>query len=651
MVSVANAQVAFALGEFWDVLLSVAVIIGGYLIFSPRFLGKYFFPKKASKHCKLSEENIKTKDLGQEDFIGAFESNVHCALSEDASVAQDSTSEVDTDFPPIFETDDLMSLWRSSPSGLDEAVAAQLDDGLADMASPSDWGMWSQDDPDKPDCDDLDEEFWSAPPPVSINPAADDEALDSAIATGDSELAGAALGVGAHRCGALWACEGLCRLRESGLPLSMPHAVELAQCFGGEARADLAADLWSQRHPVEPAEELKELQRPAVSRAAIPEPELYTAVLEVCARCMDFEAAAKVAARAGWRSPASPAGRRAMLALARWLARRQQSAQAWECYEEVRRQGHGADLTTHKAILTAVVRGTDMTQAAVVFEDLVASGLEPDEAAFSAMIGGYCAAGALPKAMQYLEHMRSGGITPTTTLFDMVITGCLCCDALTVLEQVLSGMKVDGVPPSSATVEALVRYHGRGGNVESAVAISEELPQRHNFELDGHAYGAVISVCLAGSRLDLALATVRLMISKGLTPSARCYESLILGCMRQGDIGQAVLLVDDAIGSSTEEVFHDPHAERSFTGNRPTRQLEPQLLEELLRFIGRKRQSARLGVPLMNRLEVAGVEVSEQLGASLHRAAELEGGTVTCFASAAMQHRRTEHENWRNLIR
>lgn len=255
MISVANTQVAFALGEFWDVLLSVAVIIGGYLIFSPRFLGRYFFPKKHGKYCQLSEDSIKTKDLGQEDFNGAFESNDHYARSEDASAAQDNISEVDADFPPIFETDDLMSLWRSSPSGLDEAVAAQLDDGLADMASPSVWGMWSQDDPDKPDCDDLDEESWSAPPPVSIDPAADDEALDSAIATGDSELAGAALGVGAHRCGALWACGGLRRLRDSGLPLSTPHAVELAQCFGGEARADLAADLWRQRHPVEAAEE------------------------------------------------------------------------------------------------------------------------------------------------------------------------------------------------------------------------------------------------------------------------------------------------------------------------------------------------------------------------------------------------------------
>lgn len=646
MISIAPIETVVALGGAWDVVLTVTVIVVGYMIFCPRFLGQYLNKQHRKRFVELPE--VGPEALDQQDEV--FELCDCNAISEDSLVTQKDQFEVEDDLPEVFETDDFMKLWRSSISGLDESVEAQLDEGFAetveahfdegfaDMTGPSCWGLLSKDDSDEQISDDLDDDFWSAPEPVSTDPTADNQALDIAIVSSDALLAGAALRVGARRCGALWACEGLQRLRAAELHISMLHAVELVQLFGGEARADLAADLWLQRHNG-PVERFK---------VAIPEPELYTAVLEVCARCMDFEVAAKVAARAGWCSPSSLSGRKAMLALARWLARRGESSHAWECYQEVRRQGHGPDLATHKAVLAATVRGTDMSHADVIFEDLVASGLDLDDVAFATMIGGYCAVGSLPKAMEYFERMRKYDITPTTSLLDTVIGGCLCCDALALLEQVLADMEADGVPLSSATVEALVRYHGRGGDVERAVAICEELPRRHGFEMDSNAYGALVSVCLAGSRLDLALVTVRRMVAEGFAPSARCYESIVLCCMQHGDVSQAVLFVDDALGCSTEAT--ESQIWQPARSDRPSRHLAPKLLEALLQLIGRKRQAGHLGLPLLTRLQVAGVELPEQLTESLLRAAKLEASCGDGRGGyPVLGHRRVEYQRWRNF--
>lgn len=547
--------------------------------------------------------------------------------------------ETEVEFSYDLETDDFLNLWRSSPAGLDDVVETLLDNDFANMAGPSCWGIWNQSS-DEQSGDALDDDFWVAPPPVSTDPAADNHALANAIAVGDAHAAGKALEVGGQRCGALWACEGLELLQSAGLALAMSHALAVVQLFGSEARADLAADFWLQWHEEALAN---------ACAVAVPEPELYAATLEVCARCMDFEAASRVASRVGWRSPSSFVGRRAMLALVRWLARRQEFSQAWSCYQDVRSQGHSADLATHKAVLSATVRGTNMSLAAEVFEDLLASGLDVDDVAFATMVGGYCVAGAFSEAMFYFDRMRKYDLKPTTALFDTMINGCLRCDAPAVLEQVFAEMKADGVQPSSVTVEALVRYHGRDGDVDRVLAICEELPRRHDFKLDSRAFGALISVCLAGSRLDLALLTVQKMVAQGFVPSARCYESLVLAALRQGDLDQAVQFVDDALGCSAISMPYETVA-RPRRRPGPLRRLEPRLLEEVLQLIGRKRQVVRLGVPLVTRLEAIGVDLSEQLTASLFRAAELEAISGAGHEHPVLHQRHKQYQCWRDLV-
>jgi len=612
MVSMVSIEAIVASGVFADIISTLVVLVAGYLLFCPSCFGRFFVrrevresagcqtqsqlplesPLHTDKLCKdegrMSGVASGTPKTSEDTLIQAYESTLadHSSMLE---FDEQATPEVeafrklevdDNDVHPKLEEDDYLNLFRNSPE-------AQQDEDLSEVGATSDcWSMW----------DDGPETSANEGAEVAVSVDAN-HSLETALASGSQKLASSALMAGARHCGSLWAHDGVGKLRSLGLELDAECAVELMHIFGGDHRADLAVDFWLEADDDFDEEELTA------------ETDLYGSVLEVCIRCSDFDSATRTAESTAWRVPDCAPGRHAMIALVRWLARRQNFRQAWECYQAVRSAGGDADLATHRAVLLASVRGNDMGQATIIFQDILASGLKADGACLSAMICGYCATGALDKAMTHFGMMKKLHIAPTASLFDAIINGCMWGNAPVVLEQVLVDMEADGVHPSNSTVAALVRHYGRGGDMDRAMAIFQDMPQRYGLQLDSRAYGALVSVCLTNDRLDLALDAATKMSSAGFVPSARTYESLISSCLKSGDLDHAVSLFDEALCLSTESSLV-----------RPAR-LEPRLLDDVLRLIGRRRQTVRLGAPFVERLVAAGVEVPE-IAASILRSAE-----------------------------
>jgi pentatricopeptide repeat protein len=640
MVAMVSIETIFASGVFADIMQTLVVLVAGYILFCPSCLGRYFVQRKRRDSADIQSQSLETplhteklcKDEGhtmsgvasgtpktcEDTLIQAYESTL--ADSSMLEFDEQTTPEVEIshkfevdeiEVHPKLEVDDYLTLWRNSP-------AAQQDEELerdsSELGAISDcWSMWD----DAHEANDIG--TGGADVAVSIDA---NHSLETALASGSQKLASAALMTGARHCGSLWAHDAVAQLRSLGLELDTASGVELVQIFGSEHRADLAVDFW-----LEADDDFDEDELTA-------ETDLYGAVLEVCVRCSDFDSATRTAESTAWRVPDCAPGRHAMLALVRWLARRQNFRQAWECYQAVRRAGGDPDLATHRAVLLASVRGNDMVQASAIFQDILSSGLQADGSCLSAMICGHCATGALDKAMTHFGMMKKLHITPTASLFDAIINGCMWGNAPVILEQVLVDMEADGVHPSNSTVAALVRHYGRGGDVDRALAVFQDMPDRYGLQLDSRAYGALISVCLANDRADLALDAAKKMSSAGFVPSARTYESLISSCLKSGDLDHAVRLFDEALCLSTES-----------SSVRPAR-LEPRLLDDLLRLIGRRRQAVRLGAPFVERLVEAGVEVPE-IAASILRSAE--SGCEVQYRP--LRERQTERENWRNFSR
>lgn len=641
MVAMVSIEAIFASGVFADIMQTLVVLVAGYILFCPSCLGRYFVQRDRRESADIQPQSLDTplhteklcEDEGhtmsgvasgtpktcEDTLIQAYESTL--ADSSMLEFEEQTTPEVeisrkfevdDMDVHPKLEVDDYLTLWRNSPAAQQDE---ELEQDSSELGTISDcWSMWD----DGLEANDRATEGADVAISIDAN-----HSLETALASGSQKLASSALMTGARHCGSLWAHDAMGQLRSLGLELDAESAVELVHIFGSEHRADLAVDFW-----LEADDDFDEDELTA-------ETDLYGAVLEVCVRCSDFDSATRTAESTAWRVPDCAPGQHAMLALVRWLARRQNFRQAWECYQAVRGAGGHPDLATHRAVLLASVRGNDMVQASTIFQDILASGLQADGSCLSAMICGHCATGALDKAMTHFGMMKKLHIAPTASLFDAIINGCMWGNAPVILEQVLVDMEADGVHPSNSTVAALVRHYGRGGDVDRSLAVFQDMPERYGLQLDSRAYGALISVCLANDRTDLALDAAKKMSSAGFVPSARTYESLISSCLKSGDLDHAVRLFDEALCLSTE----------SSSVRRPVR-LEPRLLDDLLRLIGRRRQAVRLGAPFVERLVAAGVEAPE-IAASILRSAE--SGCEVHYR--CLRERQTERQNWRNFSR
>jgi len=358
--------------------------------------------------------------------------------------------------------------------------------------------------------------------------------------------------------------------------------------------------------------------------------------LEACARAGDFESAARAVSSTGWRVPSCRHGQAAILSLARWYARRQDITQALVCYNAVREITGCADLATHRAVLIASVRSADMAKADLLFEDLIASGITPDGASFSAMICGHCSASNVDKAMHYFHLLRELGIIPTAPLFDAILDGCAWTNMPALVEQVLADMEATGIRPSTTTLSILMRIHGMNRETEKALALFDELPKKHGLKLDGHAYGALISVCLRNDVCDMAWAAFERMSEAGCTAHARIYEALIAACLRRGDLDNAVQVLKEALGMSKQPP-DGPIVLRL--------RLQPKIIEDILQLAGRRRQAARIGVPLVQQLSAAGVEISASLAEAVIRCANSETG-LPC---SELSRRRMQRHEWRKF--
>lgn len=472
-------------------------------------------------------------------------------------------------------------------------------------------------------------------------------ALSIALASGDEDMVDSILFTSSRLCGAPWAAEACGKMRLQGISLKLERALDIINLFADAHRPDLAVDLWMERcldAGVSPAS--------GASHEPPPEPVVYAAALEACANCGDFETACRAARHSNWRAPLAEtpssghAGMQAWLAMTRWLARRCSFSLAVQCYESARATGLGVDIATHKTLIKACVSNNDMNRADILFQDLLESGTKPDAGIFSAMIQGHRSAGRQSEAISLFELMRKHGVRVDASLYDAILDGGLWCDAPAMVEQILADMETSGVKPSTSTLSVVLKLFGECLKIDKALEVFEDLPKRHGFKNDARSYSAMISTCLQSGRLDLALAVFDRMRADHYRLSHRLQEALLRACTRSGDLERAVSIVEDAL------VRPDGAAAEGHRGGGAPPIPETRSLEAVLSLIGRRQEASRLGLPLIERLQSVGVQVSADLLDGLRRSAAAEAGESSFLAqrSNALGIARLAHAHWRQHV-
>lgn len=371
--------------------------------------------------------------------------------------------------------------------------------------------------------------------------------------------------------------------------------------------------------------------RCCLEKSGDPQGHMLGAVLEVCLAAGAIDEAYDVASETCWSVPSCPTGQTALLRLIEGLAERGKLYRAYEAYSNTHANGLEVDVHMYNTMLTAAAQAADLEKLERLFSDLVDAGIEPEYSTFSTAVRGCCAAGNLDKAMALFSTMRQHGVAPGQALFNALLDCCARKHLVVLAEQIMEDMMDSSVHPNSTTVTILIRLYGHARDLSNAFRVTEELSERYKIELTGDTYGALIAASLLNNQLDSALGIFEDMPTEGCVLPARTYGILITACLRDGDLASAVELVNHAFALDRK-------------GQQPRARLERSLLEDVLRLIGRRRQSATLGAPLLQRLLEANVEISDTLVASVRRDAERP-------APASLFHsRRSKHDSWRRIL-
>jgi len=323
------------------------------------------------------------------------------------------------------------------------------------------------------------------------------------------------------------------------------------------------------------------------------------------------------------------------LSLARRLAKRQDFLSSQNCIEEIRKNGGKVDLPTYRSLLVASARAGNMELAQTCFQHLVSDGLEPDFLTFSCMIRGLCNVGKTEEAMSHFQVMLENSLRPDALLCDAMLESCASRNLVYIAENVLATMEELAVRPSNCTLAACIKLYSLRGELSRAMAVFDEMPKKHDFEPNAYVYGSVIAACYRHGRSDLALKAYQRMSAAGCCPNAHTYECLVRCCLQTGKLEDAISLVDRALCLLPAAGEH-----RTF--------VDLKLIEELLALLGRRHQAARLAMPLLQRLQDAEFDISEEVSRGIFRAAESEARTKTSMQTK-QQNRRAEFDRWRDF--
>lgn len=285
--------------------------------------------------------------------------------------------------------------------------------------------------------------------------------------------------------------------------------------------------------------------------------------------------------------------------------------QAMSLFHEMRASGIRPTTTSYNTVADAQARVGNTNAVRVLVDLMKEDNCTPDHVTHSIIVKAYCIAGDLDSAFSIFKTMqlphsespprsgvghRDGSVT---IAFNTLLDGCIKHNKMELADQLLEQLESFGVQPTNFTLCILLKMCGRRRQLDRAMRAVESWPKRYHFTANSAVHTCLLSTCLK-SNLDKAFKVFEDVKWSG-GADAKVYGMLVTGCVRHGVLDRAVHLVEEAYGLDRSD------------GVAPGWGLEPQVLEQLINALVSQGWGERVGLPLLRRLQVAGVTVSSRL--------------------------------------
>lgn len=274
----------------------------------------------------------------------------------------------------------------------------------------------------------------------------------------------------------------------------------------------------------------------------------YSQMVAVCTAHKGLQEARDLCAQATTRGFAISAA--SASALVKAYVQQKEVASAGEVFEQLLRDLRAAGTPLHlpifNSLLDAWSRVGDMARAEQLWnlgEDLQ---VDPDLISFSTLVKGYCVTGDLERALGIFGQLRRRGLRPDSVLFHSILDGCANRQMEELAENVYQDMLRDGHKPSNVTLSILVKLYGRT-SLERAREAVTDLPAQFDFKPNAQVWTCLISVALTHRNVGEAIRVKREMEAAGCRPDAKCFQTLLKGCLRLQRLEEAAEIAEEAM--------------------------------------------------------------------------------------------------------
>lgn len=286
--------------------------------------------------------------------------------------------------------------------------------------------------------------------------------------------------------------------------------------------------------------------------------------------------------------------------LIKGFANSHRAAEAMEIWREMRREAVKVNVVVYNSVIDAHARMGLMKEVSELVEAMEPDGCQPDHITYSTIVKGYCVAGDLDKAMSVFrgsqQHLSDA--SSPSVIFNTILDGCVRQNRNDLADQLMEEMESLGVIPSTFTLSILIKMYGRRRQLEKAFQAMKELPQKYNFSCGAQVLTCLMCVCINNNALDRAFAVFDQIRELPGGADGKAFTSLILGCIRHGNLEAAAKLAEEAYGlADSGKPWHKQRQSQGADG------IEAEPMVQLMRALSQKDLMASKGTLLLNKLE------------------------------------------------
>jgi len=272
----------------------------------------------------------------------------------------------------------------------------------------------------------------------------------------------------------------------------------------------------------------------------------------------------------------------------------------WEVYEEMLIQKVEFTIATYNALVDACARNWEMRSVPKILQDMDKQNIRPNLITYSAILKGYCQENKIDKAYELLESMRqSTEFHPDEIMYNSLLDGCARQGMYDRGLLLLKDMQQDGINPTNFTLSVLVKLCNRGGRLEEAFRLTEEISKQFGFKLNVHVYSNLVQACISHKKLPRAFEVFERMLTAGVRPDGRTYKLLLQAFATAGEH----VFVADLLRAALGLPGMSPHLERFGARVRPEGGLPKDVVNDVLKNLADSVQGETLAVRLLRDIQ------------------------------------------------